>query len=634
MVVPEDIILGPPKTAFASASGARNATRNIDSPHRPSFNNHDGVPAKHDRNNFRDRQSRDGQRDAEQTRDSRVGPDQTCQGTKVENDLWSNVRQRRPSGSDDAERLYSRNGDRGNNRDGQGERDNRQVRGFENHRRERDRETDTEHGARRTVLGRGRNQPSWYRNEARAEDGLEVQEPAKSRENRNKERQGARGPDKEWTRGSKVELDPEWMEAPEAEDANRVHTQEDFERWKERMKSNNAIKPDTTVEQQTSHNRSASGAGSGTAKVKVDTPLVVDSSVDGFFGLWNQPKKKQTVNGSVNGSQPTATSTGATASKPSKFTGFFNHIPDPEPQKEKLSLPVLPPASNSSNEDREGFQRILSLLGQHQQPQDGKSETLLRSQRQRDVTGSPPLQPPAGVENNDLYNLLESRSSPTNPALQGRDSEFLLKLKQQPHQHGPEGNQANLIDSRPSKDTNPGQLPLSNLMISPHDTSQHTPSSQPPLGSFDDLPARDKLNPGAERRAPPPGLFDTNIPRQTLAGMPQQTGFPLGLQRPPGLDSFPPGYTQHVQHQRQNIVPPPGFQAPPRGQNAFPPGLIPNDRLQFGVPTNGRGLPPPGFMHPVPSGFPVPFGQEGVPYGNLGDGGQFGHGFPPSQQRR
>ena len=631
--MPEDIVLGPPKTAFASASGTRNAAKAFDSSNRPNLTNHDDSLVKHDRHALRDRNSKDGQKDLEQSRESRLGSNQNRRSVKDDNELWSSIRQQRSSGPDDGEHSHRKNGDRGNEKDGQRGREAKLSRDFDNYRSKGDRDIDTENGTRRPGFGRGRNEPSWYRDDARAEGGLRDHEATKPRESRDKERRGARGPDRDWVRGAKADQDPEWMGPPESDDVDRIHTQEDFEKWKERMKSGNASKSDASMEQQTNHDRTASGSGTGAAKVKIDTPLVVDSSVDGFFGLWNQPRKQEATNDASNGVQQVGVSAAAKVSKPSKFTGFFTAKPEPEALKEKPSLPVFSSALDSSSEDKEGFQRILSLLGQQQQPQDGESEAP-RAPQQPHSTMSPPLSAPRKVGNNDLYSLLGSRSPPANPVPQGRDSEFLLKLMQQPQQHRPDTNQSNFSERRSGADTIPGNLPFSNLMISPTDMPQQTPSTQPPPGFFDDTPTRDKLNPGTERRIPPPGFFDNNLPRQSSAGVPQQSGFPAGIQRPPGLEQVPPNYTQHVQPPRQNLAPPPGFQAPNRGQNAFPPGLVSSDRVQFGIPANSRGIPPPGFMHPAPPGFPVPFGQEGVPYGAFGDGGHFGHGFTPGQQRR
>lgn len=635
--VPEDFILGPPKTAFASASGTRNAPKTFDSPQRASFNSLDDATVKTDRGNFKDRYSKDVQRDGEQNRDSRQGANQNRRSAKEDSDLWSNARQQKNPAQDDSERPYRRNGDRGHDRDKDGARENRLPRGFENHRREGDRDIDAENGARRTDHGRSRNEPSWYRDEARKDEGgMEDQEATKARDWRDKERRATRGTDREWNRGGKAELDPEWTDTPEPEQKNQIHTREDFERWKERMKTGNTAKAEVPAEKQASPDRTALGPGTVPIKSKVDTPLVVDSGIDGFFGLWNEPRNKEVTTELANGGDPIATKATAKMSKASKFTGLFNPKPEPGAIQEKPSLPLFAPSADSSNEDKEGFQRILNLLGQQQQPQqNGDSQTPPRSQQkqqQRDPSASALNQPSRGSENNDMYSLLGASSPPAKAVPQTTDSEFLLKLMQQPRRGGHDTRQGDFAGRRAGQDTAPGSLPFPNLMISPHDTPQHTPSTGPPPGFFDDLQSRDKLNPGAERRGPPPGFFDGNLPRQSSAG-PQQSMLPSGLQRPPGLDQLPPSYPQHLHSQRQNMAPPPGFQTPPRSQNAFPPGLTPNDRSQFGMPANGRGIPPPGFMHPAPPGFPLAFGQEGMSFGAF-EAGKFGQGYPPQQRRQ
>lgn len=648
--MPEDIVLGPPKTAFASASGARNNSKASNTPQRSSFTSHDDPAGKDDRTTLTDRYSKDGQRierDGEK-RDSRSGAAQNRRSVKDDSDLWSTVRQQRNSGHDDHERTHQKNGDREYDRDREGGREHRAQRGFESHRRDADADTDGGHASRRSGPAKGRNENSWNRDEVRNQDGgVEDSENAKPRDWRDKERKGARGPERDWNRGGKVELEPEWMDEPEPEIKEQKRTQEDFERWKERMKASNGATQDTPLlpaEQRPSHDRTVSGAGIGAAKAKVETPLIVDSSLDGFFGLWDKPKKGEELHGSTagNGLKPNVANTAAKVSKPSKFTGFFAPKADPEPPKEQLSFPLFAPSKDSSSEDKEGFQRILKLLDQ-QQTQGGKAETPPRVQGQREVPASPPIQSRGSGERNDLYGLLAAHSAQENTLPPTRDSEFLLRLMQQPQQNRQDFNQATVGGRRPAQDTAPGLLPFSNLMISPHDTAQQTPSNGFPPGFFngDEIQPRDKLNPtsGAERRGPPPGIYDQ---RQSPAGAPQQSGFPSGLQRPPGLEQLPPGYAQHVLSQRQNMIPPPGFQAPARGQNAFPPGLIPgnpNDRLQYGMPSNNRGMPPPGFMgmSAPPPGFSLPFNQEGMPFGGFGDAagfGQGGQGFMPGQQRR
>ena len=441
-------------------------------------------------------------------------------------------------------------------------------------------------------------------------------------------------------------MDPEWMDEPEPEIKEQKRTQEDFERWKERMKASNGATQDIPLlaaEQRSSHDRTISGAAAGVAKVKVETPLIVDPSFDGFFGLWDKPKKGEELLGVTagNGIKTTVANTAVKVSKPSKFTGFFGSKAESELPKEQASLPLFAPSKDSSNEDKEGFQRILKLLDQ-QQTEAGKGETAPRVQGPRDVPASPPDQSRGAGERNDLYNLLGARSSQENSKPPTRDSEFLLRLMQQPQLNRQDIKQANVSGRRPTQDTAPGLLPFSSLMVSPLETPQQTSSGGFPSSFFnaDEMQPRDKLNPtsGAERRGPPPGIYDQ---RQSPAGGPQQSGFSSALQRPPGLEQLPPAYAQHLLSQRQNMIPPPGFQAPARSQNAFPPGLNPgnpNDRI-YGMPSNSRGMPPPGFvnMSAPPPGFPLPFNQEGMQFGGFGDAasfGQSGPGFMPGPQRR
>ncbi|KAL6719127.1 hypothetical protein ACLMJK_003364 [Lecanora helva] len=629
---PGETILGPPKTIFASASGSRNSNKILDSPHRSSFSNHDESSVKFDRKSIKDRHDKDDPKDAEQSRDSRGGPHHNRRSVKDDNELWSSVRQPKSSGLDESDRPHRRNGDRVYDKDGQGGRDNRTPRSSENPCRDGGRENHMDNGTRRQGLGRGRNEPSWYRKETRTEEKeLEKQQNTKPRDMQDKERGGARWPDRDWTRGAKADSDPEWMEAPVSDHADQSHTQEDFERWKERMKSGSASKSNPKVEQRGSHDRTSSGAGTSNAKTKVDTPLVVDSSVDGFFGLWNQPRNISDDEDHANGIQANPTKSGSKIAKASKFTGFFNPKPDTALPKEKPVPPLSAPTANSPSEDKEAFQRVLNMLGQQQQPQNGVPDAPLRAYQQRDTMASPPTSASRGTESSDLYGLLTAKSPTANHALQGRDSEFLMKLLQQPQQQRPDWSQGG---HRSAHDTVPGLLPLSNLMISPHDIPQQTPTTQPPPGFFDESATRDKLNPGAERRAgPPPGFMDGNVPRQVPVGVPQQLGFPSGLQRPPGLDQGS-GFGPVAQPQRPNMIPPPGFQAHARSQNNLPPGLGLSDRSQFGMPTTGRGAGPSGFMHPAPPGLPLPFSQEGLPYGSFSDAGNFGHAFPPGQQRR
>ena len=637
-------MLGPPKTAFASAAGRANGSKVLDTPQRSSFTNHDEASAKNDRTTFRDRYTRDGQRperEGDRNRDPRPTNTHNRRSVKDDSDLWSNVRQPRNQGQEEGERSYRRNGDRDHDHDKDGGREPRMQRMFDNHRRDGDRDAEGENGARRGGPARGRNEPYWYRDDGRKEEeGLEESGNARPWD---REKRGTRGQDRDWHRGGpKQELEPEWMDAPEPEEQAHVKTSADFERWKQQMKTSSGNTQDTPLppaEQRPNHQSTASVGATGAGRGKVDTPLVIDSSFDdGFFGLWNGSKKSKEVTDKMeNGAPPTMANTGAKSSKPSKFTGFFNPRPEPEPPQEQPSLPsrgLVTPPQDSSNEDKEGFQRILNLLGQ-QQPQNEKMTTPPRAQAQREPPGSP-IHSPQAREQNDLFSLLKTGSPQGNAVPQTRDSEFLLKLMQQPQQGPHDLRDSNANRRRIGQDTAPGLLPFSNLMISPNETPQPPPSVGPPPGFYDDGHSRDKLNPGAERRGPPPGFFEQAKPqRPSPVGPSQGSCFPPGIQRPPGLEQIPPTYAPQTQPQRQTIPPPPGFQVPSRGQNAFPPGLLANNiPSQFGVGANGRGIPLPGFMNAPPPGFPLPFSQEGLPFGAFGDGSNFGHGGFGQQRRQ
>ena len=620
-------------------------------PQRSSFTTHDDLAVKDDRTAVRDRHARDGprtERDAEK-RDPKSGATQNRRSVKDDSDLWSNARQQRNLVDED-QRAHQRNGDRDYDRDREGGRDHRVQRRFENHRRDADADPDGSHASRRNGLAKGRNEPSWNREEGRNKaDGTEHSETAKPRDWRDKERRGGRGSERDWNRGGRVEMDPEWMDEPEPEIKEQKRTQEDFERWKERMKASNGATqdiPSPSAEQRSSHDRTGPSFGTGVAKAKVETPLIVDPSCDGFFGLWDKPKTGEELLGTTAGDRikPNLANTAVKASKPSKFTGFFAPKAGSEAPKEQSSLPLFAPSQDSSHEDKEGFQRILKLLDQ-QQTHGGRGENAPRAQGPRDLPASPPVQSRGAEERNEIINLLGPRSSQENSAPPTRDSEFLLRLMQQPQQSRQDINQGSAGGRRLAPDTGPGLLHLSGLTISPHDPPHQTPSNGFPSGFFngDEMQPRDKLNPtsGPERRGPPPGIYDQ---RQSPAGGSQQSGFLSGLQqRPPGLEQhLPPGYAQHLLSQRQNVVPPPGFQGPGRGQNGFPPGLNPgnpNDRLQYGMPSNNRGMGPPGFMGMAapPPGFGLPFNHDNLQFGGFGDAasfGQGGQGFMPGQQRR
>lgn len=679
--VPDDIILGPPKTAFASASAARSGNKTFDSLSRSGANIYDEETLRNDRSNLRDKLNKDRDRkdpEIDKTGESRTGGLHNRRGTRENSEPWSNLRQRKSFGADDVDRPFRRNGDREQTRDRDVGRDSRtqHMRGSEHHRRESERDGDAEVTGRRNGHLRGRDEPSWYRDNDRPEgDDIEHKtDNTRTRDWRERDRAGPRGADREWNRGGKIEQDPEWMDEPEPERKGQTHTQEDFERWKERMKATSAPAEDTppiSVEQQINHEHSTPDVGDDKASKKISAPLVMDASFDRFFGLWNAPEKTREVTSSENTDRASKKDLGKSTGKPSKFTGFFNprpesQIPDPEPNP-PLPLP-LGPSQDSSSEDREGFQRILQMLGggntilensmpqmaapqqsrasyqDHQTPKASRHGTPPRQKTFREAPASPPIYSPRSRKSIGLEGLLGAQSPQEGPGPQNRDSEFLLKLMQQTR---PIPNQPTMNEQRTSAGNPPGILPFSNLLGQPRGVSQQDMPGPPPPQRFyqerrEDIQMPEQSNPQAledrTRHAKNPMRIFSDEP--SLANPHRQPpalpmNLPPGLQRPTGFDPMPQPYSQHVHPQRQSMIaPPPGFPTPsqsrhPSTHTQFPPGLIPNlSNLNL---SSDRGLPFPPMRPPqpgAPAGHPPPPGMPPPPPGFMGMNGP-PPGFPP-----
>lgn len=582
---------------------------------------------------------------------------QSRRSVKDDNDLWSGVRKNKPLDLNDHERATRKHDDRGFDQDDEDGRDGMLQTDSEHHRGNGKRETNGDSSERRGALPRNRTTSHWQdRNHAISDEWMENTRP---KERSDKDRRGVRASDRDWTRNGRQELDPEWMDKNEAEEQNHgsepdskiPKTEDDFKQFLARMKAGNRpsqeLQP-TRNEPKTTHDRNSSGAGAGAAKGKVDTPLVLNSSFDGFFGLLDRPKndKDDTIEAG-NGVLPVGARTAVKVPKSSKFSNLFKEekVKDSEPTaaERPSNVAVL---EDSSNEDKAGFQRILKLLDQQQQQPGGREVMAPRTHSQQYAQASPPVRSPRGEEQNDLSKLLESRQTsglPPAKASPQSNSDFFQNLMQKPQANRQEFSQA--TNRRLAQDTGLDVLKFSNLAVSSFDAPQQVPATGPPPGFFsestkDDLP-RDKLNPnaGLDRRAVAPGFPDmpaANTQRHPSSGF-QSSSIPPGMQRPPGLEQHQTGFAHQAQQSQQNVGPPPGFH-PPRAHSGYPPvlppGLIspPIDRgMHYGIRANGPGMPPPGFMG-GPSTAYMQYGQDSLPYGGF-DGGQFGQGFLPQQRR-
>lgn len=564
----------------------------------------------------------------------KLGNPQNRKSMQEDTEQWSTSRQHKVLSHEDNELGRRKTGDREQDGEKENARDPRVPRGFESHRRQVERDGDSENTIRHNGPTRERVEASWYGEESN-------NEAVKPRDWRVKEKGRVRGGEREWSKVGKAEQDPEWMDEPEPEGKKQAHTQEDFERWKEKMRANHGPNHDpiqSPREQKPSHERTFSNASTTRSRGKVETPLVVDSNFDGFFGLWNESDRRGRGQGNEENHEHSINK--ITTPKPSKFTGFFVTKQAPQLEDMAPSGPSLSqePSKSCSHEDKEGFQRIMKLLDQ-QQLNSAKNETPDRERVVKNMPYSPPLLSSSSKEPNGLESLLGSHPPNNGVAPQNRDSEFLLKLMQKTQQTQPTMNHGVAAEKKHGVGPAPGLLPFPGPITSPHMNQPGTGR-----GGFmgvtpdvlrEDQQHRDKLNPNAkaDRKGLVPGFFDGHPPGSTQlnngAGPPQYSSISGGLQRPPGLDQTPASFGQNIHPQRLNTIqPPPGFQTPLRNHNAFPPGLIPNVASLIGSPLE-RGaqygmrpighnptasMPPPGLVgiNSLTPGFPLsPFNLDG-----------------------
>ncbi|KAI9840154.1 MAG: hypothetical protein M1837_001867 [Sclerophora amabilis] len=701
--VPEDIILGPPRTAFASATSLRSfGSKGLDSPDRSTAPSRDDDSPRAERPNFREKLVRDRDRfekENEKPRDVRSGVNNGRRiGREDMAESWAGVRSGKSFGNEEGERIVRRTTDRDKDRERDLGRDGkeRSQRSHDSFIRERERDGDKDVTPRRNGVPRGRNESSWFR----SDDQQPIRERDAPRdEGREKEwSHKDRAEDREWPRGGRVEREPEWMDSPIREEKKQVHTAEDFQRWKERMKAGNSSIDETPKAEETKEPLDPQGdffrASVPKQEQKTDTPIVMDSGVDKFFSLWNEPKQNDArSSGEQDVSAPKKPVMKGPSGKASRFTSFFSPQeeaardeiePQPPPPPPPPPMQQLPadPSKISSAEDKEGFQRILQMLGgkgvdlgnsgpstetsrrpkspnQELAAQFAQSATLKSSGKDRGASNN------ASSTHRQEHSNPGSRSSTAmdstlgRQAAQGvpanRNNEFLFSLMQQ---STPISEPDHPIDF--SRQYNLDNVPAN---ISGEALFHLTQGVHPSKASG----AREESTAAAARGRTPPGLFDdpslAGFQRQQQPPQPQNEPVPNfklsqnNISRPPGFEqvSAPAwGGNQFTaaSHQR-HVPPPPGLnsESANRGAPMFspfilgpppPPPLPPGMTFPVGnsrpgtVPANGPGLPsnmpPPGFYNmggPPPPGYPpMPFHLESGMGGPPGTGGRPGGGPP------
>ena len=309
-----------------SFASSRTGTKTSDLLHNPNEPSHDLQKDYKTRSELRSKFSKDKDKDETSRERSMM-----MNGRRKENhsDKWANARARKVGQPENLK--FQREDERDT-----GVHDGRQDLDYR------------DNPSRRNGLNRGKLDQRWHREQG----------PPSSREN---DRVGSRGhgwrdrdrqEDKEWTRASRTEQEPEWLEEADEDDKKQVHTQEEFQLWKERMRAG------TVGESQGKTHSSLLQSNEDNVAHEVTMQTSMGGGFDKLLGKWNDVKKPET--GGENGQ---AWKTQGSKSKSSRFAGFF------APQDDSLRIVPEPTGvrkpveQNDSSDDKEGFQRILQMLG-------------------------------------------------------------------------------------------------------------------------------------------------------------------------------------------------------------------------------------------------------------------------------
>ncbi len=678
---PEDIILGPPKTAFASAN-SRNALKSS------GADTSEEIPVSAKRFSFNERLPRDRERDVVEgeKKEGKYNGVNNRRLARDDREDWQNSRQQRHYDQEEGDRGSRRNGDRDRPRWEKQSKDKDPEGGADTKRLSRD-------AGRRE--GRGRFEQPWFRGD-KVQEGADEATKSSTKQNEWRKERGS-GRASEWERPSKGEQDPEWMDATASNEPKQAHTQEEFQRWKDSMKAateeRNKIpeKQETTPQPETK---------------KPEPPPMpaflemsdVESGMDKFFASYGERK--------TSSEQKPAE---VKAHRKPRFAALFSPQPEDGPKDASLttsaemaraSMMPTPEAAaapvDANKADQEHFQRVLQMLAgrssnntpqsgvapkpskhasnqerSHRAPEEQQSilADILHERNQAKAQG-------VSSENRLSTGTRELLSPKPNETQQrvpkeptpNRDADFLLRLMQQ---------------SRIAQDSEPSQIPQPEASRSTTETlplpgsiPRQLPLDRPnhnPPAFFDDpaisqmhrpdqapLPRRESQ----QRRptsGPPPAFFDepffTNLRQVNQQAMghaesgttqARPPALPPGMQRPPGFDHIPappPGWQQNPSARAMNsayavaghppIMQPPPPPPPPPHQQILPPQprqrKYTGDGFGSGWPV-GTVPPPPGFMGAPPPGPPPGFpnmpllsgggGVGGVRGGVVGLGGQ------------
>ncbi|OSS44202.1 hypothetical protein B5807_11164 [Epicoccum nigrum] len=453
----EETVLGPPKLNFTSA--ARAAKNSGDKQERTGIVSADGdqLGDRFPRDKT-ERWSRDGDRDRNRERGITNG--RRGAGAREDGEGWTSVKGRKSLGQEDFER-FARNGDRGD----RGDRNRDKLEGaLEDdappRRGQRDRTERTERWGRRDETKEEGSkfavQGGW-----RERAQQQQQQPQSQRDHRER---GDR--DRDWDRGgNRGDEDPEWMDTKvEKKKEPQMKTQADFERWKEQMKAKDAPAEERGAPNESSSAAPAAATATATATgiaagpmftAPVHTPGPAEPTQGILFGNW----------GNVKGAELGQDESIKVKAKPAKASKFMSMFAKPEEPAapSPMPAPALASPAPHANEDQQGFQRILQMLGQVNvsSPQP-----------------APPNQPspPNGVRGHGGGISLDFQQSPP-PDLQNQRPPPHRTLEQQSILQ-------NILAPRPAQtpDSRPPQQPRFNAMSPDNAPQDHFAPPRPDSG--------------------------------------------------------------------------------------------------------------------------------------------------------
>ncbi|KIW21518.1 hypothetical protein PV08_02098 [Exophiala spinifera] len=467
---------------------------------------------------------------------------------------------------------------------------------------------------------RGKFSQPWFRKDAAEADdnGKDDRHPDWRRGDRR---------DREWDRQPKAEAEPEWMDTAEPEEPFQVRTQEDFQRWKEKMKAGATTPQDKAEPIPAEQAKSAPTVASpepddsmdkffARFESKVAEPKAAPVKAHGktrFASLFSPPteqsKQVEAPAAISSGERPSSTQLSESTSDADQ-AGFARILEmlqtrsnNPTPQtQETTTKPRTPLYARGSEpkpemESRPSSQTLISLLTGQNLPQPQDAILNHGSPPHGRVTDpDSPIPPPTHTRqqssiNKDevLLNLLRQASLAPKP-----------QPPSNPHQ------QAGAIYGMPN-DANM-RAAARNQMVSPIQGQEPLIPQRRETGRsmFDESPVsmyQNEQQPREDMRrratnSAQSGLDDPLITMLRGQGPPRPMqapqSLPPGLQRPPGLEQIP--------RQNPNWLPQQPLQPQQQAsrQQTLPPGLS-------GVPRGLPGAPyPPLQQMPGPPQPPQP----------------------------